>query len=72
MEVPDPQAGTIHVSGKMVKLSRTPMVVGSAPMIGEHTEEILRGTLGYSEERIRALQDQEVVRLADPAPVPGS
>ena len=72
VEVPDPQAGTIHVSGKMVKLSRTPMVVGSAPMIGEQTEEILRETLGYSDERIRALQDEEVVRLADPAPVPGS
>ena len=69
VEVPDPQAGTIHVTGKMVKFSRTPMVVGSAPIIGEHTDDILRQTLGYSDEKIRALQDEEIVRSADPAAV---
>lgn len=37
MEVPDPVAGKIHVAGKMFKFSRTPMVVGSAPVEEEHT-----------------------------------
>jgi len=61
VEVPDPIAGKIHVAGKMVKFSRTPMVVGSTPTIGQHTEEILGGILNYSPEYIQALQDEEVV-----------
>ena len=69
VEVPDPVAGSIHVTGKMVKFSRTPMVVGSAPAVGEHTEEVLRDILRYSPERIQALQDEGVVRAARPAVV---
>ena len=42
MEVPDPVAGTMWVSGKSIKFSRTPMVVGSAPTVGQHTREVLR------------------------------
>ena len=71
VEVPDPIAGTIHVTGKMIKFSRTPIVVGSAPMVGEHTEEILRDILGYPEEQVQALHDGGVVRRAGPAPVSG-
>ena len=69
VEVPDPVAGKIHVTGKMITFSRTPMVVGSAPTVGEHTEEVLREVLGYSSEQIDELQREEVVRLAEPAVV---
>ena len=61
VEVPDPVAEKIHVAGKMIKFSRTPMVVGSAPLVGEHTMEILTGLLGYSEEHVRDLLDENVV-----------
>ena len=61
VEVPDPVAGKIHVTGKMVKFSRTPMVVGSAPTAGQHTEEILGGILSYPQDYIQALKDEEVV-----------
>ena len=69
VEVPDPIAGSIHVTGKMIKFSRTPMAVGSAPAVGEHTQEILRDTLGYSRQRINALRDHGVVLCAEPATV---
>ena len=65
VEVPDHQAGTIHVTGKTVKFSRTPMVVGSAPLIGEHTRAILRELLGYSSEQIQSLEDKEIIRQAN-------
>ena len=65
VEVPDPVAGSIHVSGKMIKFGRTEMVVGSAPVVGQHSEEILSGILGYSEERINELNDNQVVGIAD-------
>jgi crotonobetainyl-CoA:carnitine CoA-transferase CaiB-like acyl-CoA transferase len=67
VEVPDPVAGTMYVTGKMVKFSRTPMVVGSAPTPGQHNEEILKDVLGYSDDQVRELQDAEVIRSQEPA-----
>ncbi len=67
MEVPDPVAGTMWVTGKSIKFSRTPMVVGSAPVVGEHTSSILRDILGYDEVRIQSLHDAQVVSSPDSA-----
>ena len=61
VKVPDPYAGTIHVSGKYIKLSRSETVVGSPPAIGEHTEDILSGLLKYTPEQLRQLRDEGVI-----------
>ena len=61
MEVPDPVAGTIHVSGKNIKLSRSEIVVGSAPVPGQHTREILSSLLDYSDQDINALEAEGAV-----------
>ena len=66
-EVDDPIAGKIQVAGSMIKLSRTPMVVGTTPMVGQHTREVLAGTLGYSDEKIEALAENGVVGLGTQA-----
>ena len=65
MEVPDPVAGKMWVSGKSIKFSRTPMVVGSAPTVGQHTRELLTELLGYSDARVQALIDEAVVGYDD-------
>jgi crotonobetainyl-CoA:carnitine CoA-transferase CaiB-like acyl-CoA transferase len=62
VKVPDPIAGTIHVSGKYIKLSRSETVVGSPPVIGEHTDEILGSLLNYPPERLQQLRKEEVIR----------
>ncbi len=62
VEVPDPVAGTIHVSGKQIKLSRSETVVGSAPLVGEHNDEILSTVLGYTPEEVGRLRDEGVIR----------
>ena len=62
VEVPDPTAGSIHVTGKVIKFSRTPMVVGSAPAIGEHNDDVLRDLLGYSGETVDELRRAGVIR----------
>ncbi len=68
VEVPDPIAGSIHVSGKNIKLSRSEIVVGSAPVPGQHTEELLTQILSYSSEKIDALEaDGAVYRGKVPA-----
>jgi crotonobetainyl-CoA:carnitine CoA-transferase CaiB-like acyl-CoA transferase len=61
IEVPDPVAGRIHVSGKFTKLSRSELVVGSAPVPGQHTEEILTTLLNYSSEEISAMEAEGAV-----------
>jgi crotonobetainyl-CoA:carnitine CoA-transferase CaiB-like acyl-CoA transferase len=61
IEVPDPVAGRIHVSGKFTKLSRSELVVGSAPIPGQHTAEILTKLLNYSHEEISALEAEGAV-----------
>ena len=61
VEVPDPIAGSINVSGDFWHFSRTPAVVGSTPMPGEHTDEVLTGLLDYTQEQIDELRAQQVV-----------
>jgi crotonobetainyl-CoA:carnitine CoA-transferase CaiB-like acyl-CoA transferase len=61
VEVPDPIAGRIHVSGKQIKLSRSEIVVGSAPLPGQHTEEILAALLHCSPEEVRKLEAEGAV-----------
>lgn len=61
IEVPDPVAGRIHVSGKFTKLSRSEIVVGSAPVPGQHTEEILTTLLNYSAKEIGTLEAEGAV-----------
>ncbi len=61
VEVPDPVAGSIHVSGKNIKLSRSEIVVGSAPVPGQHTEELLTTVLHYTLEEVQALEAAGVI-----------
>jgi crotonobetainyl-CoA:carnitine CoA-transferase CaiB-like acyl-CoA transferase len=61
VEVPDPIAGRIHVSGKHIKLSRSEIVVGSAPLPGQHTAEILTSVLHCTPEEVRKLEAEGAV-----------
>ena len=61
VEVPDPVAGTIHTSGRFIKLSRSKDVVGSAPLPGEHTDEVLKDILKYTPGQIQRLREQKAV-----------
>ncbi|MGE0153479.1 MAG: CaiB/BaiF CoA transferase family protein [Reyranellaceae bacterium] len=56
LAVEHPEAGEIKVPGIPIKLSRTPGAIGSPPpLLGQHTETILRG-MGYSIEAIDELR----------------
>jgi len=57
VEMEHPEAGHIKQIGPALKLSETPCVVGSPPpVLGEHTEEVLKTLAGYSDEEIEALR----------------
>jgi len=68
MEIPDPVAGTMWVTGKSIKFGRTPMVVNPTPLIGEHTRELLSDVLGYDDEKIGSLEDSQVIKTAESTP----
>ncbi|MGC8943824.1 MAG: CaiB/BaiF CoA transferase family protein [Caldisericia bacterium] len=62
VELNQPDIGKIKIIGSPFKLSETPGKVRThAPSLGEHTEEILKNLLNYSEEKIKNLIKKEVI-----------
>ena len=61
LEFDHPRAGKVRTVGMPVKFTKTPSEVRlPPPMLGQHTDDILRG-LGYSDQDIESLRDSEVV-----------
>ena len=57
-QIPHPTAGMVPNIETPLNMSLTPVVdPTAAPLLGQHTKEILRGTLGYDDQRIAALAD---------------
>jgi len=76
VSVQHPFAGSIRLLGSPLNLSRTPTTIAkSAPLLGEHTNEILVDWLGMSEEEIHKLSaantivQQTALQLSEPAKV---
>jgi len=64
--VQHPLAGDIGQIGFPIKLSATPAAIRTAaPVLGEHTAEVLRELAGVSQEVIDELVAAEVIRTAD-------
>lgn len=54
IEYPHPTVGKVATTGFPVIFSETPQVLyRSAPLLGQHTDEILRNICGYSDDAIR-------------------
>ena len=61
VNVEHPAAGTIRMAGLPVKLSQNPGVVRTAaPMLGQHSAEVLRES-GYSQAEIEKLRQSSVI-----------
>lgn len=61
MQVTDPVAGNIHVSGNIMHYSRSGLNIGPAPLPGEHTEEVLKGLLGMTDGEIATLREVKAI-----------
>ncbi len=62
IELPHPRAGTVPLVATPVRMSDSPPDYRRAPpLLGEHTEEVLRELLGLDASAIAALREQQVV-----------
>jgi crotonobetainyl-CoA:carnitine CoA-transferase CaiB-like acyl-CoA transferase len=59
--VDHPVAGPLPYPTSSIRLDGEPAVTERAPLLGEHTEEILTGELEYTKEALQQLRDAEVV-----------
>ena len=60
-EVDHPTRGAYRTVGNPIKLSNSPSTVTRSPLLGEHTDEILTGVLGYSADEIEELRDSSAI-----------
>ena len=60
VEVDHPERGKYLTVGNPIKLSDSATEVTRSPLLGEHTEEVLR-ELGYDAAQIAALRDERVI-----------
>ncbi|QCI64859.1 formyl-CoA transferase [Phreatobacter stygius] len=57
VEVDHPKRGKYLSVGNPIKLSNSPTDVKRSPLLGEHTEEVLRDVLKFDENRIAAITE---------------
>lgn len=63
VEVEHEQCGPLKLVNSPVKYSETkPRIRSAPPTLGQHTDEVLKEHLGYSDEQIEALKQKGVVR----------
>ena len=61
-EVEHPVAGTMKVIGSPINLSETPAEVHSpAPLLGQHTESVLRDILDMAPDEIKTLKQEKAI-----------
>ncbi len=62
VDIEHPTAGKLKMPGVAIKLSETPgAVVSPAPILGQHSEEILKKHLGYDDSTIASLREEGVL-----------
>ncbi|UTW08925.1 CaiB/BaiF CoA transferase family protein [Pseudomonas benzenivorans] len=62
VSIPHPEGGSVEAPGNPIKLSADNEESFSAPpLLGQHTDAVLRRVLGYDEARVAALKTQRTV-----------
>ena len=61
VELDHPETGPREYPGAQFKMSETPASIRRAPLLGEHTMEVLTGLLDYTPEDVSILRQRNVV-----------
>jgi formyl-CoA transferase len=65
VEVDHPKRGKYLTVGNPIKMSDSPADVRRSPLLGEHTDEILRKVLGYSEKEVGEIKLSGAITAPD-------
>jgi crotonobetainyl-CoA:carnitine CoA-transferase CaiB-like acyl-CoA transferase len=65
VDVEDPVAGRVKVSGRPIKFQRAQRPIAPAPRLGQHTRKVLVEVAGKSAGEVLALEEQRVVASAE-------
>jgi formyl-CoA transferase len=65
VEVDHPTRGAYLTVGNPIKLSDSPADVRRSPLLGEHTQEILRKVLGYSDKEVAEIKSSGAITAPD-------
>ncbi|CAO3356756.1 formyl-CoA transferase [Azospirillum melinis] len=65
VEVEHPTRGSYLTVGNPIKLSDSPTEVTRSPLLGEHTDEILRDVLGFGEREIVEIRDSGAIGVVE-------
>ena len=65
VEVDHPTRGKYLTVGNPIKLSDSPCEVERSPLLGEHTEEILKDVLGYSAAEVAEIKTSGAITPAE-------
>ena len=62
-----PRAGKVDVVGSPIQFQGAPfeLPAQAAPLLGEHSKQVLRDILGYGDDRIAALAEQGVIECTE-------
>jgi len=62
IDVPHPELGKVKQIAPAIRMSETPCVVElPPPLLGEHTDEVLKSIAGYTDAEIKALRDKKTI-----------
>ena len=61
VDVDHPKLGKFRTLGSPIQMSDSPTTVTAAPLLGQHTSEVLNEVLGYDEAKVGELAGQGVV-----------
>jgi formyl-CoA transferase len=68
VELDHPQRGKWHNVGMPIKLSASAVRIERSPLLGEHTDEVLKSVLGYEEARIASMRQAGAFSAAPKTP----
>jgi CoA:oxalate CoA-transferase len=62
VEIDQPRVGKMRIANSPIHMSETPgEVYAPAPLLGQHTDEVLKSLLGYSDETIAQLKKEDII-----------
>jgi len=62
VDIDQPRVGRMRIAASPIRMSETPCeVYAPAPLLGQHTDEVLKALLGYSDETIAQLKKEGVI-----------